>query len=381
MNVIWVDNSFFHLASPIEQIHNTTSIRVHTCTSTNDALQKTAELNPTLVITNLRRTRADSGYILVEKLRSNNYYGKILVFGTSAMRDPNVQRTFLQKGADAIIETSSAIVEYIMKFATMTYYTPLAKLYNNLNKCLVEEEQGNVTYQKLFVLIATGALSPVHRMHVEMIRIAKDYLEKNGAKVIAGYISPSHDLYVKGKLRDQFITGDHRINMCKAATASSTWLDADMWECKQPSFVSFSKVSNHVAELLRDQKDPLLQANIHRIQVAFVCGGDLVQRASMYGFSKLLVRTVIAVGRPQALKKVVSVVVDEHLKYGVNLHFPQDELTAELSSTDVRKCIIALRNKNFITKLGRDAQLIRESLEKMCHEDVVEYITKYLILN
>src|SRR6185437_7605191 len=64
---------------------------------------------------------------------------------------------------------------------------------------------------KWVVLISTGAYNPPHRRHIEVFRIAKDALEatKPGAtgmvtRVLAAFISPSHDSYLRSKLRAQF---------------------------------------------------------------------------------------------------------------------------------------------------------------------------------
>ena len=85
------------------------------------------------------------------------------------------------------------------------------------------------------VLIKTGALNPVHRGHISNMIKAKQYLEDvQGYNVIGGYLSPTHDQYVSGKLAHQCIPGIHRIAMCQKAIEEENqqhWLSVDKAEC------------------------------------------------------------------------------------------------------------------------------------------------------
>ncbi len=50
--------------------------------------------------------------------------------------------------------------------------------------------------------------------------------EKHGVEVLGGYLSPSHDDYVGGKMLSvgfQGITGNDRVRMCEIATSTSAW--------------------------------------------------------------------------------------------------------------------------------------------------------------
>ena len=45
------------------------------------------------------------------------------------------------------------------------------------------------------VLLTTGAMNPIHLGHVEMLVHARNTLEeRHGFRVLAGFLSPSHDL-------------------------------------------------------------------------------------------------------------------------------------------------------------------------------------------
>lgn len=83
------------------------------------------------------------------------------------------------------------------------------------------------------ILVSTGAFSPIHQGHIAMMDAARTLLENDGRFVAGGYLSPSHDLYVRQK------TGiihpmdvSHRIRLLDAAVADSDWLMADPWEAR-----------------------------------------------------------------------------------------------------------------------------------------------------
>ncbi|CAF1346389.1 unnamed protein product [Rotaria sordida] len=85
------------------------------------------------------------------------------------------------------------------------------------------------------VLIETGALNPVHRNHISNMIKTKQYLERvHGFNVIGGYLSPTHDEYVRGKLGEELISGQHRIEICQKAIEEANqqhWLSVDKAEC------------------------------------------------------------------------------------------------------------------------------------------------------
>jgi nicotinamide mononucleotide adenylyltransferase len=104
--------------------------------------------------------------------------------------------------------------------------TDLSIIYSNLNNLKSNKE--NV------VLIKTGSLNPIHRSHISNMIKTKEYLENvYDFNVIGGYISPTHDRYVKGKLGNEFISSKHRIEMCQKAIQEENqqhWLAVDKAE-------------------------------------------------------------------------------------------------------------------------------------------------------
>jgi len=104
--------------------------------------------------------------------------------------------------------------------------TDLSIVHENLSKRKANKE--NV------VLIKTGALNPIHRSHIANMIKVKQYLEEvYDLNVVAGYISPTHDQYVQGKLGKHLIPSQHRIQMCQRAIQEENqqhWLAVDQAE-------------------------------------------------------------------------------------------------------------------------------------------------------
>ncbi|CAF1419027.1 unnamed protein product, partial [Didymodactylos carnosus] len=93
------------------------------------------------------------------------------------------------------------------------------------------------------VLLETGSLNPVHKNHILNLMQAKEYLEHQyHYRVLAGYLSPTHDAYVKEKLRYNHIPSEHRIRMCEEAIKEANaqdWICVDTAECQATGFVDF----------------------------------------------------------------------------------------------------------------------------------------------
>jgi nicotinamide mononucleotide adenylyltransferase len=105
--------------------------------------------------------------------------------------------------------------------------TDLSKIRSNIN--LIKSDGENV------VLISTGSMNPIHRSHISNMIKTKNYLENvYHLNVLGGFISPTHDQYVEGKLGNELIFGIHRIEMCQKAIEEENqqnWLAVDKAEC------------------------------------------------------------------------------------------------------------------------------------------------------
>jgi hypothetical protein len=109
----------------------------------------------------------------------------------------------------------------------------------------VDAELGTLAYRpppataatgRPVILVLSGALSPVHRSHVQLLHAAKAGLEcaSRGADrrhVIAAVLAPSSHSYVKGKLGDGAIPLHGRVELCRRAVKDdgAPWLGVAPW--------------------------------------------------------------------------------------------------------------------------------------------------------
>ena len=101
-------------------------------------------------------------------------------------------------------------------------HTNTDKIKENLKKYKTDEE--------LIILIESGSLAPPHKMHIGLMEIVKKYIEENSnKKVVGGFLIPSSDGYVKYKLKKDFISLNHRVNMTKLWIKNSDWLECLDW--------------------------------------------------------------------------------------------------------------------------------------------------------
>ena len=121
-------------------------------------------------------------------------------------------------------------------------------------------------------LVLTGALNPVHVGHVASLVGARAALEKRGWKVVAGWLSPSHDSYVRPKMMRSgglFLSTPTRVRCVELAVADTDWIACGRWESMglHSSWPDFPVV---VASL----QDHLCAIGHSDVTVFFVCGYD-----------------------------------------------------------------------------------------------------------
>jgi Cytidylyltransferase-like len=98
------------------------------------------------------------------------------------------------------------------------------------------------------VLVACGSFNPITNLHLRLFESAKDFLtHEKCVNVLGGFISPVHDEYGKRKAAG-LADGQHRLEMCRAAVASSDWIAVDSWEVQQPTYSRTRQVLSHFSD-------------------------------------------------------------------------------------------------------------------------------------
>eukprot|EP01127_Copromyxa_protea_P017826 TRINITY_DN5495_c0_g1_i1.p1 TRINITY_DN5495_c0_g1~~TRINITY_DN5495_c0_g1_i1.p1 ORF type:complete len:221 (-),score=33.20 TRINITY_DN5495_c0_g1_i1:21-683(-) len=145
------------------------------------------------------------------------------------------------------------------------------------------------------VFVLSGALSPVHKMHVECFEIAKKKMEEKGYRVVGAYLCPSSDNYVQHKLGPDAFSLKDRVKMCELATKSSEWIDVNPW-----GWANAFNICRHTTTVLNEAKISPVP-----FRVFLVVGSDHAFRHTLFEYPK----DVICIHRDQqgsALKKAVE---------------------------------------------------------------------------
>ena len=122
------------------------------------------------------------------------------------------------------------------------------KFHQNLSK-LMKSEKEKV---EVVIVLLSGSFNPVHSGHVDVLELSKKFLEeKHKKQVVCGYLAPSSDSYVKGKLKEFAMPLTHRNQMCREASKHSDWIDV----CEF-GMASASKTLEIVKTILQNEVPP-----------------------------------------------------------------------------------------------------------------------------
>ncbi|CAF4529479.1 unnamed protein product [Rotaria sp. Silwood1] len=132
------------------------------------------------------------------------------------------------------------------------------------------------------VLLITGSLNPIHRSHIKTLQLVREYLERHKSKplnVLAAYLSPTHDSYVRNKLGQfDWISAEDRCKLCKEVILSDedtkSWISVSKGESEFNEFVDFDDVSKNLAEFLNFELCESEKLLNHPLKVVYVCGLD-----------------------------------------------------------------------------------------------------------
>jgi len=82
---------------------------------------------------------------------------------------------------------------------------------------------------RLAVLVLSGSFNPVHAQHIRALEVARAALERAGWAVAGGFLAPSSDGHLMGKLNSEISSLERRIELCGLATEASDWLSVCPW--------------------------------------------------------------------------------------------------------------------------------------------------------
>ena len=192
---------------------------------------------------------------------------------------------------------------------------PCDKLHNNVSN------QSNQ-----IALVSTGALNPVHLSHVDNFNIAKEALKEEGMHVVAGWLSPSHDRYLRSKNPKPHIKSNDRCKMVEIATEESDFITVSSWESEQSKFINFPQI--------REKHEEVIQSYYKDIKVYYLCGADLALKTGLY--KKSTTYGVIVIGRKGKTRRLKKII---------------ESIPEELRNTDFH--LIETKQTNLSSKIGR----------------------------
>lgn len=120
------------------------------------------------------------------------------------------------------------------------------------------------------LLVMNGTFCPIHNNHLRTLEVARDWAENElGWSVVGGYVTVSHDNSCRRKLGSEHCPALHRLQMCRLATAESSWVMVDPYQASQPGNPGAQATLVRLEALVRE----VLQIPVVAVPV---CGGDIL---------------------------------------------------------------------------------------------------------
>jgi len=226
-----------------------------------------------------------------------------------------------------------------------------------MNNCKIKSKDLELDFSKIIknvssippqseviVLVLSGALSPIHIMHVNCMEMAKIYFEKTeNVPVVGGFLCPSSDGYVSSKLGAECIALAKRCHLSNLAIADSNWLCTNDSGWANAGTIIRATLKNLTTEIPN-----------YRWRVYLVAGADHVFRHGLFSNTQEKIICIARASDTAELKEAMARSRDPNKKLIL-----LDEGGEDISSTSVRKYI-----------LTEDWS----ELEPLLHKDVFEHI-------
>jgi nicotinic acid mononucleotide adenylyltransferase len=180
-------------------------------------------------------------------------------------------------------------------------------------------------HTEIVVLVLSGALSPIHLMHVDCLERSRQYLETfEKVPVVGGFICPSSDSYVSYKLGMERILLDKRCHLTDLALASSSWISTNSWGWANAHGIV------HQTQYMLNMEFPEYKINVY-----LVAGADHVFKHRLFTGEQ---EKIFCIGRTEDTDKVKQA-LNNSVYPNRNLIL-LDGGEEDISSTRVRKFIL-----------------------------------------
>jgi nicotinic acid mononucleotide adenylyltransferase len=128
------------------------------------------------------------------------------------------------------------------------------------------------------ILVGSGCYNPLHRLHLRMFYLARNFLENHSHfEVLGGIVSLNHQTTVRQKFRQkpkEIIPTKHRLSMARLAVGDSAWLTVDPWEITRRRVLDYLSVLDHIREIV----DSAFQDE--KIRLIFLTDGNQLPKLS-----------------------------------------------------------------------------------------------------